>query len=282
MAMPPHLDAKHVTWTNTESCAGNWELQHLWKPQLKGWLPLPTDQTQTELCHHLCKIVWLHLIPSWGSVSWVLLNFCQHIWLPSWDRKCSIAKHPRKIAELCSVAVMTASIANKVKRNKFWEMKKKIYRHTENKRSKSNLLPRSLKHKSLVNFSCWYCCCFILDIPPKTKKEASHIGLGYRRKFTQLPLKIDSKCLRCEQVMQAKISLNTVNRVQINMNLKREKRGMSPGIFLSILPRWYGRVISTLMNTIMSNTKGNFPQVLPRAKKYYIGSKIRGIKVVRK
>lgn len=58
------------------------------------------------------------------SVSWVLQNFCQHIWLPSWDRKCSIAKHPWKIVELCSVAVMT-SIANKTKRNKFWEVKKK-------------------------------------------------------------------------------------------------------------------------------------------------------------
>lgn len=37
------------------------------------------------------------------------------------------------------------------------------------------------------------------------------------------------------QVMQTKISLNTVNRVRININLKYEKRGTSPGIFLSIL-----------------------------------------------
>ena len=35
--------------------------------------------------------------------------------------------------------------------------------------------------------------------------------------------------------MQTKISLNTVNRVRINMNLKYEKRGTSPGTFLSIL-----------------------------------------------
>lgn len=31
--IPPHLDTKHLTWTNTDSCAGSWELQHLWKPQ---------------------------------------------------------------------------------------------------------------------------------------------------------------------------------------------------------------------------------------------------------
>lgn len=27
MAIPPHLDTKHLTWTSTESCAEKWELQ---------------------------------------------------------------------------------------------------------------------------------------------------------------------------------------------------------------------------------------------------------------
>lgn len=46
--------------------------------------------------------------------------------------------------------------------------------------------------------------------------------------------------------MQTNISLNTVNRERINMNLKYEKRGMSPGIFFSILSDIEDRVIGTL------------------------------------
>ena len=54
------------------------------------------------------------------------------------------------------------------------------------------------------------------------------------------------------QVMQTKISLNTVNRIRINVNLKYEKKGTSPGIFLSILSDMEDRVIGTLMTVMYS------------------------------
>lgn len=84
------------------------------------------------------------------------------------------------------------------------------------------------------------------------------------------------------QVMQTKVSPNTVNRVQINMNLKYEKRGMSPGIFLSIFPRWYGRQSLAHWWQSCWVLEWNFSQVLPRAKKYYTGSNINVVKVERK
>lgn len=67
------------------------------------------------------------------------------------------------------------------------------------------------------------------------------------------------------QVVPTKTSLNTVNQVRINMDLKYGKTGMSPGISLSILSDMKDRLIGTLMTfiysvklkTLSSATKGH-------------------------